>query len=280
MAKRVKRSQEFYRRALQGDKDNLGLRETARGFGSRNGYVIADLTPAQKRKITIAFHELQELTAQYRHIYKPKNQSKKELEKLEKAKRISQSEYKTDWKVAFIPHVPRVTKSGKISKPRIYFGSESVRIREKSGNHEFIKTEIELNQVELAKNPRREIMRAISSQAPKASRFAVQAGANEIPLFEGIDQIIEIVISLMHKYNGKSLLPVSSGNAGDAPKLHKWNLWLKGLVAYTFKKRDLNFTRESLNLFRDANRVLQKARKAKRERERYAKAKAKYRKSK
>ena len=266
MAKRVKRSQEFYRRALQGDKDNLGLRETARGFGSRDGFIIADLTPAQKRKITIGFHELQSLTAQPRYIYKAKSTSAKEKKKLLQAQKTVQEGTKTKWKVAFIPHVPRKLKSGKLSKPKIYFGKEGIKIRERG----YIKISIPLDPVKLVKNSAKHIQDSIKAEAHRAQRFTIQAGANEMPVLNDRAGIVERVKSLMTKYDGRKAIPAGSGNAGDRPKSHKWNLWLHGLIAYEFPRVSSKAVSSAINEFDDARIALQKKRRA-------ARAKAKYR---
>jgi len=270
MAKRIKRSDEWYRNALQGKGETIGLRETARGFSSRDGFNLRDgLSPAQKRKVTIAHRELQELTAQQRYVYKPKNNSKGEKDRLRKAQQITQADTSTKWKVAFIPHNQKVLKSGKLSKPRITFGKRSVRIHEVGFN----KVSIELDQENLVDNPQREILDAIKSEAPKAQRFTIQAGANEISTLSGKTDIVRRVINLMNVYDGKKPLPHGSGNVGDLAKHHKWDLWLKGLIAYEFPRMSVTKMSKAIdqavNDFHDGNKELQKRRRAERERARY-----------
>lgn len=264
--KKIVRSAEWYSRALQGDKNNLGLRSVARGFSSRDGLNLTKgLTRAQKKKVEKAYHELKEITAQPRFVYRAKSTSKKEKARMKQAQQLTQSQTKTDWKVALIPHTPRKLKSGKFSKPKIYFSKESVTIQE----YKHKKIYVTLNPVSLVKNPRKEIAKAIERDAPKAQRFAVKAGENEMPVLHTKTNIATFVISLMEKYDGESDLPDESGNRGDAPKNHHWKKWLKQLVAYDFPKPTKGAIAKAVNTFDDARRELQRERRNERAREKY-----------
>lgn len=266
MGKSVRHSAEWYARALQGDKDNFGLREVARGFGSRDGFNLRDgLSAKQRKKVRSAFHELQEITAQSRHVYKPKNNSKGEQEKLRKAQRLVQEDTDTEWKVAFIPYAPRKLKNGKLSKPRITFGKEGIRIHDRG----FIKITVPLDQERMATNAKGEIVRAIKMEAPRAQRFTIQAGANEMPVLSDRTGVVKRVMELQNRYDGVKALPLGSGNAGDKPEYHAWDLWLHNLVAYEFPKVSAKAVAQASNTFHDANAALRKKRKADRERARY-----------
>ena len=268
MAKKITRSPEWYARALKGDADNLGLRETARGFTAADGFnlrKIAELTPAQKRKITLSFHELQTLTAQPKYVYKAVSRKKSDQVKLKQAQAAVQADATVKWKVAFVPHVPKRTKSGKASKPRLYFGKAGLTIKE-SG---FKKLYIPLNPVALVKNPDATIQSAIQSEAPNAQRFTIQAGANEMPVLSDRAGVVARVKKLMSDYNGKKQLPLGSGNAGNAPKHHHWKKWLNGIIGYQFPKVSKKAVSRAAGDFDAARQALQKKRRAAKERARY-----------
>lgn len=260
------KSAEFYQRGLK------LLREYARGFDASNGFKLnKKLTPAQKKKITQGVKEIDSLTAQQRYIYKPKNNSKKETEKLRAIQRVTQTdEGKLNLKVAFVPHTPRITKKGKQSKPRITVTkSGGVRIQE----NKYAKIFVPLIPSKLAANPEKEIQRAVKENAKGATRFSVQAGANEIPVYRDLPGIVKYIRQLMNTYDGKRQLPASSGNRGDAPKAHHWKKWLHGAVAYWFPEANADDVRKAVNDFFQGNQELQKKRRAERARQNYKRKK-------
>ena len=215
---------------------------------------VSSWTPAQKARVTKYWHELQNLTAQPRYIYHTRSPSK-----LKQAQQVVQSEPGYKWKVAFIPHTPKILSSGKPSKakPKIEFTAEGVRIREPGYRRSFVP----LNPMKLAIDPQKEIKRAIKKNAPRAKHFVIQAGVNQMAGVSDKSNIIKDVIKLMNRYDGIKPLPNSSGNAGDAPKTHKWDRWLTGVIAYHFDKATQKNISEAFNTFDAARRSLQKKRK-------------------
>lgn len=258
---------------LRGDpaSGTLGLRDVTNKFNSGNGYRLnrlEDLTPSQKRAITQEYHRLQMLTAQPRRVYKPKGKGARE--KLEKAKMVLQHDIGRDWKIALIPGVPKFTKRGKEVAPRLRFGKESVTVVEDG----FARIQVRFDAVKLATGGRRYIKRVLADEAPKATRFRVQADENEIPgPADDREGVINQVLNLMHRYDGVSPLPKDSGNRRDRPEHHKWDKWLKGVVAYQFPRTTQKAVASAVVPFDDARRDLQRQRKNKRK----AMAKAKKR---
>lgn len=258
------KSKGWYRRALVGDKDNPGLRSVARGFSSSDGFIIKDLTPSQKRKITKAWHDYELLTAQPRYIYKPTGKGKNK--KLKQAQQMVQEDTTTNFKVAFIPYVPKKLKNGKLSKPRITFGKKGIKIQESTHKKIFIP----LNPPALVKNPQKEITQAIKDEAPKAQRFSVQAAANEMGVMYDKPNIVKNVIYLMNKYDGKKQL-LSGRHKGDGPKQHNWRNWLHGINAYEFPKVDQKTVSNVANIFADAKEDLQRRRRNDRKSQKWVK---------
>lgn len=268
-----KRSNEFYLRALQGTEDKtgplqFGLRDVARGFDAKDGYKLKDVaswTPAQKRKVTLYWNKLNELTAQPVYPYKAK--SKKMLESVQET--IGQgSDYQ--FKVAFVPHVPKKDKKGRETKPRVDVEAGKVRIRERF----YSKVLVPLNAPRMAKNATGEINRALG-EVPEATRFTVQAGKNEMPGLFDRGTIGSRVIRLMQQYDGIRALPRGSGNKGDAPKHHKWSEWMHGIIAYEFPRTTQKAVSSAAVEFDTARRELQKRRRADRKRMEYQRSKRK-----
>lgn len=281
MAKRAKRSEEFYKLALKGvltpggDVLSHGLRQAARGFSSSDGYNLRDVkswSPAMKAKVTRYFHELQLSTAQPRYLYKPKNKSERE-----KLANTFPGDPGFNWKVAFIPVTPEKLKSGKQSKakPRLTFTKDGVKVRQRKYNKNYIP----LRPSGLVKSARAEITRAIKANAPDSKHFTVATKAgesiNEMPGLDDREFVIKRVVNLMNAYDGKKALPKGSGNRGDAPKHHKWNRWLSGLVGYEFDRATPSEIARAKNEFNDAKLALQKKRRNQRKKQQRQPAKKK-----
>lgn len=259
-----KRTVEFYRRALTGSEDKTGalqygLREVASGFSAKDGYNLNDIsswTPAQKGKVTKYFHELDRLTAQPRYIYKAK--SRKMLQQVQS---VAGHDTSFKFKVAFVPHVPKVDKKGRQTKPRITVKDGVVRIRERY----YSKVLVELDQEALAENAAAEVKRAVD-EVPDAKRFTIQAGSNEMPGLYDRKLIANRVRQLMGRYDGVKPLPRGSGNAGDNPAHHSWDQWLNAIVAYEFPKVTQKAVATAVTDFDKARRELQRRRRAQRKR--------------
>lgn len=260
----AKRSNEFYRLALLGGTDkktgeilSYGLRETAHGFASSDGFNLRDIgswSPSQRAKVTKYWHELQNLTAQPRFLFKTRDKAK-----LEQAQRAVQSEAFYAWKVAFIPHAPGKTPTGKVSKakPKITFTKDGIRIRERK----YTKAFIPLNARQLAADPAKTIRAAIKANAPKAQRFSVMALKNEISGVEDKNRIVARVRYYMMKYDGAT--PLTSGrHVGGAPKSHAWQGWLTGLMGYEFPKATQQAVSDAIGGFDTERLALQKRRRA------------------
>lgn len=270
----IKRTAEFYLRAVKGSSDKhgklqYGLRDVASGFSAKDGYRldnVANWTPAQKAKVTRYFHELDRLTAQPRYVYKARSKAM-----LEKVQAVTGHDKGFKFKVAFVPHVPKRDKKGRETKPRVDLAKTgAVRIRERY----YTKSIVALDQRRLARDAKAEVKRAIDT-VPNAKRFTIQAGTNEMPGLYDRPFISERVIRLMNLYDGRKSLPKGSGNAGDSPKHHKWTLWLNGLVAYEFPKVTQKAVAKAVTDFDAARRELQKRRRAARKRAEYERSKRK-----
>lgn len=268
-----KRSNAFYLLALKGtaDKDGplqYGLRDVARGFTAKDGYRVKEInewTPAQKAKITRYWHQLNEITAQPVYAYKAR--SRKRLEQVQET--IGQGTG-YEFKVAFIPHVPKKDKRGRETKPRVDVESGVVRIRERGYN----KVMVELDADELASDTKGEIKRGLEL-VPDATRFTVMAGKNEMPGLFDRKLIADRIMRLMAQYDGVKPLPRGSGNKGDAPKHHSWDQWLKGMIAYEFPRTTQKVVATTAVAFDTARRALQKRRRAERKRLEYQRSKRK-----
>lgn len=260
----IKRTREFYLRAVTGTEDKAGivhpgLRDVARGFSAKDGFRIKDVdnwTRAQKAKVTRYFKELDRLTAQPRYQYKARSQKM-----LEEVQRVAGHEKGYDFKVAFIPHVPKVDKRGRETKPRVDVEKGVIRIRERY----YTKIMVALDQKQLVRDTAAEVGRAIK-MAPDAQRFAIQAGVNEMPGLYDRQLIGERVRRLMNLYDGKRALPRGSGNRGDSPKHHRWQLWLHKLIGYEFPRASKSAVSSVITDFDAARRELQKRRRAARKR--------------
>ena len=159
MAKKraVKKSAEFYRLALTGARDKQGelqpgLRSVARGFDAASGYdlrKISEWSPSQKARVTRYFHELDNLTAQPRKIYRPKNRANLKL-----AQQYSGHNSGFQFKVALVPYTP---KKGSDTKVKITVSKEhGLRVATKS----YAKTIVPLRPRELTRDPNKEIKHA------------------------------------------------------------------------------------------------------------------------
>lgn len=273
--KRSKKSAADYRAAVRGytaaDGTKVpGLRALARGFGSADGFNLREVstwTPAQKARVTKYQHEVQRLTAQPRAIIKPRKKAD-----LVRAQQIVPPEAGFVFKVAFIPHLPKKGKRGQDLKPQVRFTKGAMIVSERG----YDKRYIQLDQMALVKDAGREVRRAIKQQGGRASRFRVMADVNEMPgaMYDKAG-IAGAVTRLMALYDGKKALPRGSGNAGDAPKHHKWDKWLHELVGYEFPRTSQQSVASAVNEFEAARTAHKKARHATRERARRARSSAK-----
>lgn len=250
MKKQAARSAEFYRDGVK------MLREYAYGFKASDGYNLREpLSSAQKRQIALGVKEIDAATAQQRYIYKPKNRTKAEKVKLAAVQKIVQTDAPTKLKlkVAFVPYVQRVLKSGKLSKPRITVTkSGGVRIQD----NKLTKIFIPVDQKKVVRSAEKTIRQAVADIAPDATRFSIQAGQNEMPMFADLKQTILKFKQLQKAYNGKTPLPENSGNAGDKASLHDWRKWLHGINGYAFNPANVKQVYSALNAFRDGNKKL------------------------
>ena len=258
MAKRRPvKSAAWYRAALLGVADregelSPGLRGVAKGFSAAEGYNLRDLregrwTAAQKRKVTMYFHELQQLTAQEKVTVKTRSPKR-----LAQAQAIGGHDPKYKFKVAFVPG----SKNAKVE-----WTDEGLVIRERG----YTKIEAAFNPESLASDPQAEVNRVLAQKRMKrAQRFRIKAGANLIgTLYDG-GTVGNAIRKLMAKYDGERPLPRSSGNRGDNPEVHDWRKWLNGVTGYVFpfnadKRRPDAATKEL-----ERNRELQRRRANKR----------------
>ena len=218
-SRRSERTRDFYKSAVK------MLRSVAEGFDSDAGYSLRDIdewTPAQKSKVTRYFHEVNALTARPYIIKRFRNEKH-----LKAAQRFSQHDKGfSQFKVAFVPTTT--------NKPvKIRFTKRESMVTE--GPY-FEKIEIEFDQKRLARDPNKEIQRAITAELgekPKNYRFIVQAGKylmRQVATDVGAVQLQ--VRALMNRYDGKKQL--GRGRAWN-PKHHKYSQWLHGVTAYHFE---------------------------------------------
>jgi len=224
-----------YRAALLGDDENgiKGLRSLAYGFDAADGYNLHDFeswTPYQRRKIRETFEHVRQLEAQPKIVIRPR--SKKNLQRLQQS--FHGDTPSGNLKVAFLPYSdPKLAMPGAKSKaPQVKMLKEGVSIKTPHYERVFIP----FNQKALAKNPEAEIKRA-AAKIPGASVYFVQNGNNQTLRGKSLRTITEQIIKWMGQYDGVQPLPKTSGNRGDAPKYHKWDQWLDGIVGYVLPKR-------------------------------------------
>ncbi|MHB8674566.1 MAG: hypothetical protein ACYDAK_12940 [Candidatus Limnocylindrales bacterium] len=204
-----------------------GLRRVAKGFKASDGYNLRDLregrwTPAMKRKVSMYFHELQQLTAQEKMIVVTKSPTR-----LRNAQAIGGHDPKFKFKVAFVPGT---------SKSRVEWADDDTPIIRERG---YDKRPVEFDREALAVDPDAEIARVLASPKLKGvKRFGIMTGPN-VMLGGGIPDRGNLpgkIKALMAKYDGKKPLPRSSGNRGDRPGAHKWEQWLFGVQGFRFTK--------------------------------------------
>lgn len=255
------KSAAWYRAALLGVADregelSPGLRSVAKGFKAAEGYNLRDLkagrwTAAQKRRVSMYFHELQQMTAQEKVIVRPQSPAR-----LKEAQTIGGHDPRFKFKVAFVPGSPDA---------KVEWTSEGLVVRERG----YSKVEAAFNTVRLATDPDAEIARVLAQKRMKrAQRFRIQAGTNLIGTLYDQGTVTKAVRSLMAKYDGAKPLPRGSGNRGDNPESHNWRRWLRGVTGYVFPF-DATWKRpDAANRELDRNRELQRRRANKRKSDR------------
>lgn len=231
--RRVQWDTERYKVAVQGDPAQgfPGLRSIGKGFDPSHGYDLRHIdewSPARKRRVRETYERVHFLLAQKKRIVRPRG--KKTLNTLQQAFHGDTSS--RGLRVAFIPDLEPESLPGAKRKPA------RVRIR-KSGvvieKGPYSKIAIPFDRVGLARDPRAEVKRALSEH-PRARLFFVQAGQFQMANGYTAGTLANRVADLMMRYNGKRPLPAGSGNAGDDPRYHKWDLWLSGAFGYEFPK--------------------------------------------
>ena len=251
------KSAAWYRAALLGVEDSQGelspgLRGVARGFKASEGFNLRDLregrwTAAQKRKVTMYFHELQQLTAQEKVTVKTRSPKR-----LAQAQAIGGHDPKYKFKVAFVPG----SKNAKVE-----WTDEGLVIRERG----YSKIEAAFNPEALAADAQAEVERVLSQKRMKrAQRFRIKAGANLIGTLYDAGNVGDAVRKLMAKYDGVKALPRSSGNVGDNPAAHDARKWLNGVTGYVFPFNADKRRPDAANRELDRNRELQRRRANKR----------------
>lgn len=217
-SRRSERTRDFYKSAVK------MLRSVATGFDTESGYSLREIdewSAAKKAKVTRYFHEVNALTARPYVIKRFRNEKH-----LKAAQRFSQHDkgFK-QFKVAFVP-----TTTNKPVKVR--FTKRESMVTE--GPY-FEKIEIEFNQKALARDPNKEIQRAITAELgkhPKNMRYIVQAGKylmRQVATDIGAVQLQ--VRALMARYDGKKQL---GKDRTWNPKHHHYSRWLNGVTAYEF----------------------------------------------
>jgi hypothetical protein len=167
----------------------------------------------------ISSHQKHQLKEYYKHIYNLKNRphevfiskSKKELKTAQAFSRQKKFKY---IKVAFIPTDGR--------KPKIKFDKAGKLTVTLSGkvNQEFVP----LNSVRLAKNPMKEVTRAVEKFEDKKTRFKVNAGEYVIRHSYRKQTVAEKIARLCAKYDNRE-------------KNNFHGNWLNGITAFTFSNQ-------------------------------------------
>ncbi len=163
-----------------------------------------DISPQQAGYINRAFTEYQELTTRPVKVFRSRN--KKHLAQAQAYSRHEKGAPKFD--VAFVPVAD--------PKARLIFKGDKMKIRTKFGTESVIFFDLPL----LAKNPKREIERAIADN-PEADQFIIMAGKY---LFNGgisRSLIAKKTMDLMAKY-------------ANPEENNFWGNWLFGLVTFEY----------------------------------------------
>lgn len=265
MAKRIKKSNEYYRAALVGVVDRAGelspaLRRVAVGFKAADGYNLRDLkagkwTPAMKRRVTMYQRELNQMTAQEKVIVLTRSP-----DRLKKAQAVGGHDPKYKFKVAFLP--------GSDKAEVIWNKDNTPTVREKG----YSRIPAHFDAEVLAVDPEAEIARVLRlPQMLKAQRFGILTGANvmlgDIPTRKGVAAKVR---KLMAAYDGRKQLPAGSGNRGDKPSAHHYSKWLVGIQGFHFRHDPDKVPPKQLQDISDANKALQRRRAAARQRDKYA----------
>lgn len=231
MAKRIKKSAEYYRAALLGVADRKGeltpgLRAVAKGFKASEGYNLRDLregrwTPAMKRKVTMYQRELNQMTAQEKIVIRTRSP-----DRLQKAQAVGGHDPKYKFKVAFVP--------GSAKSEVIWNDDNTPTVKDRG----YSRIPAHFDGEALAIDPQAEIARVLAlPKMRKAQRFGILTGAN-VMLGEGIPTrkgLAAKVLSLMARYDGIKELPRGSGNRGDKPSAHHYSRWLVGIQGFQFR---------------------------------------------
>ena len=227
-------SAEKYRIAIQGD-ELPGLRSTVEGFNAKDGYDLRHIdswTPSKKRRVRDYYEKVHHLLAQEKRIVRPRN--KRNLRTLQDS--FHGDIASKQFKVAFVPYTDpkqlHAKRSGLKSRPaRIRYTKRGIVFDTGAYARHFES----FDKKRLAKNSDDEVKRAIAAM-PGTKLFFVQVGQFQTLNGMGPNIIRELIKKWMMQYDGRKQLPNSSGNRGDAPKHHRWQLWLEGIVGYSFPK--------------------------------------------
>lgn len=201
-----------------------GLRRVAKGFKAADGYNVRDLnegrwTPAMKRRVSMYFHELQELTGQEKIVVHTRSPAR-----LANAQAIGGHDPKFKFKVAFVPG----TSKSKI----IWNADNTLTVRERG----YDKRPVLFNPESLARDSAKEVARVLRDPKLKGvNTFGLLTGKN-VMFGEMPDRhfLLEKVQKLMFKYDGRKEIPRSSGNRGDKPSAHHYSRWLFGVQGFRF----------------------------------------------
>lgn len=232
--RRINWTAEKYRIALVGD-ELPGLRSTVKGFQAADGYDLRHIdswSSAKKRRVRDYYERVHHLFAQERRVVRPRNKSNL---------RVLQDSFHGDipskqFTVAFVPYTDpkQLERKGKGLKP----GHTRIRYTKRGVVFDtgvYARHFEAFDKRALAKSPDNEIRRAIKAM-PGTRLYFVQAGQFQTLNGMSAGILTQKVKMLMMQYDGKKALPNSSGNRGDAPQHHKWQLWLEGIVGYSFPK--------------------------------------------
>lgn len=229
MARKIQWTKEKYALALRGDT-LPGLRRVVRGFTAKDGYDIRSFdtwSNSQKRRIQKYYGYVHDLEAQERRIIYPRNN---------KIKKTLTDAFHGDipskmFKAVFMPYTAPKGLPGAKSKPPKIKISKTGQIVTDVETYKRIFTPF--NQVALAVDPETEVARAFNA-APDAKLFYVQTGQYQSVNAKSKNLMVNQVLKWMAQYDGVKQLPSGSGNRGDAPHLHHYSQWMKGVVAYQF----------------------------------------------
>lgn len=178
-----------------------------RGYVNFNYDLRKNLTPQQKRKITIYYEEISSLLKRpAATIYRPRNKSH-----LKPAQKFGQhTKNLKDLKIAVIQKFDKSQRVKFTKKGKLRLTQFNVRIKH-----------IELNQEKLAINPKGYIEKVIKPFNEKA-RFQINAGIHEVPNSASKSTIVSEISKLMSKYS-------------IVDKNNYWVNWLDSMKAYEFE---------------------------------------------